>query len=89
MITKEQLKCVRLGQLPDLLDYITPNPNTNSSLMSVDIDFLRRELPNIVVENNFGTKLDGAICAVGSVIYELEKIRRDLVNNIEDYPESQ
>jgi len=30
-----------------------------------------------------------AICAVGSVIYELEKIRRDLVNNIEDYPESQ
>lgn len=87
MITKEQLKCVRLGQLPDLLDYIAPDPNSNSSGLSIAIDFLCKELPNIVVENNIGSKLEGAVCAVGSTIVELERIRQELVNNIMDYPE--
>lgn len=87
MINQEQMKQVKLGQLPELLAYLTPNPNSNSSGLSIAIDFLCKELPNIVVENNIGSKLDGAVCAVGSTIVELERIRQELVNNIMDYPE--
>ena len=80
------LEFIKLGRLPELLRYITPNDNGKSRLTNA-IDALRRELPKIVADNDIGGELDAAIYVIGSTIVELERIHNELVDNISGYPE--
>lgn len=80
------LEFIKLGRLPELLRYITPNDNGKSRLTNA-IDALRRELPNVVADNDIGGELKDAIYVIGTTIVDLDKIHHELINNIHGYPE--
>ena len=80
------LEFIKMGRLPELLNYITPDDKGQSCLTHA-INSLRRQLPKIVADNDIGGELDAAIYVIGSTIVELERIHNELVDNISGYPE--